>query len=111
MRGGSTRGSVAGGNTVTGDFWPWRGAPGTEREQFSAEEREGIGGGAAQEGTAGKDSVGEIDMTPVFGRALRHVHGPGGGLGEIKDEEDGENLLEDEVGLFRVKMDETHGIF
>ena len=38
-------------------------------------------------------------MTLVFGCALRRVHSPGSGLGEIKDEETGENLLEDKVRL------------
>ena len=53
----------------------------------------------------------EIDMTLVFGCALRRVHSPGSGLGEIKDEETGENLLEDKVRLLCVKMDEAHGVF
>ena len=77
------------------DFWPWGGASRAKREQSSPEERERISGGAAQESTAGKDSVGEIDMTLVFGCALRRVHSPGSGLGEIKDEETGENLFFD----------------
>ena len=50
-------------------------------------------------------------MTLVFGSALRRVHSPGSGLGEIKDEETGENLLEDKVRLLCVKMDEAHGVF
>ena len=68
-------------------------------------------GSAAQEGAAGKDSVGEIDMALVFGLTLRGVHCPDNGLGKIEDKEAGENLLEDEIRLFCVKMDETHGIF
>ena len=50
-------------------------------------------------------------MGLVFGFALRRVHSPGSGLGEIKDEETGENLLEDKVRLLCVKMDEAHGVF
>ena len=50
-------------------------------------------------------------MGLVFGCALRRVHNPGSGLGEIKDEETGENLLEDKVRLLCVKMDEAHGVF
>ena len=38
-------------------------------------------------------------MGLVFGFALRRVHSPSSGLGEIKDEETGENLLEDKVRL------------
>ena len=52
-----------------------------------------------QEGTAGKDSTGEIDMTLILGCALRRAHSPGSGLGEIKDEEIGENRLEDKARL------------
>jgi hypothetical protein len=47
----------------------------------------------------------------VFSCALRRVHSPGSGLGEIKDEETGENLLEDKVRLLCVKMDEAYGVF
>ena len=50
-------------------------------------------------------------MGLVFGFALRRVHSPSSGLGEIKDEETGENLLEDKVRLLCVKMDEAHGVF
>ena len=106
----SARGSVAGRNAIIGDFRPWSGAARADRKQLSPEEVERVGGGAAQEGAAGKDSVGEIDMALVFGWALRCVHCPGGGLGKIEDEETGEDLLEDEVRLLCVKMDETHGI-
>ena len=106
----STRGDVAGGNAISCDFWSWRGAARAEWQQFSPEKRKRVSGGAAQEGAAGKDSVGEVDMALVFGWALRCVHCPGGGLGKIEDEETGEDLLEDEVRLLCVKMDETHGI-
>ena len=111
MRKQSARGSVAGGNAVIGDFWPWSGAARADGKQLSPEDGERIGGGAAQEGAAGKDSVGEIDMALVFGLTLRGVHCPDNGLGKIEDKEAGENLLEDEIRLFCVKMDETHGIF
>jgi len=50
-------------------------------------------------------------MTLVFGCALRRVHSPGRGLGEIKDEKTGKNLLENKVRLLCVKMDEAHGVF
>ena len=80
MRKQSARGSIAGGNAVTCDFWPWGGAAGAKREQSSPEEWERISGGAAQESTASKDSVGEIEMTLVFGCALRRVHSPDSGL-------------------------------
>ena len=109
MRKQSARGSVAGGNAVIGDFWPWSGAARADGKRLSPEDGERIGGGAAQEGAAGKDSVGEIDMALVFGWALRCVHSPGGGLGKIEDEETGEYLLEDEVRLLCVKMDEADG--
>ena len=109
-RRGSARGSVAGRNTVIGDFRPWSGAARADRKQLSPEEWEWVGGRVAQEGAAGKDSVGKIDMAFVFGWVLRCVYCPGGGLSEIEDEETGEDLLEDEVRLLCVKMDEAHGI-
>ena len=50
-------------------------------------------------------------MMLIFGCALRRVHSPSSGLGEIKDTETGKNLLEDKVRLLCVKMDEVHGVF
>ena len=46
-------------------------------------------------------------MMLIFGCALRRVHSPSSGLGEIKDTETGKNLLEDKVRLLCVKMDEV----
>ena len=111
MNSGSAGGSVAGGNAVASDFWSWSGASRADGKQLSSEKREGISGGAAQEGAAGKDSVGEIDMAFVFGGALRYVHRPGGRLGKIEDKKAGEDFLEDEIRLFSVEMDEANGIF
>ena len=108
---GSTRGGVAGGNTVTRDFRSWGYPVRTEGEQLSPEKRERIGSGIPQESTTGKDGVGEIDVTFVFGRAMGGIHGPGGGLSEIENEETGEDFLKNKFRLLCVEMDQTYSIF
>ena len=108
---GSTCGGVAGGNTVTRDFWSWGGPARAEREQFSPEKREGIGAGLPEEGAAGKNGVGEIDVALVLGRAMGGIHSPGSSLGKIANEETGENFLKDEFRLFCVEMDQANSVF
>ena len=39
------------------------------------------------------------------------IYRPGGRLGEVEDKKTGEDLLEDEVGLLRMKMDEANSVF
>ena len=95
IREGSTCGSVAGGNTVSCDFWSGRGPTGARWQQFSPEKREWIGSGTPQESTAGRDDVREIDVAFVFGNAKGGIHGPGDSLCEIEHEETGENFLKD----------------
>ena len=104
-------GGVAGGNAVTRDFGPWRSPSGADWEQFSPEERERIGDRLSEESTAGKNGVREIDAALILGCALSGIYGPDGRLGEVEDEKAGENLLEDEVRLLRMKMDEANGVF
>lgn len=65
----SASGGIAGGNTVTRDFWSGGGSARAEREQLSPEKRERIGKGISEEGTAGKDGVGEINVAFVLGCA------------------------------------------
>lgn len=107
----SASGGVAGGKEVSRDFWSWKTPVRAEREQLAAEKRERVGRRAAQESTAGKDGIGEIDMAFVPGSAMRGIHGPGRGLGKIENEEAGKNLLKDEFRLLCVEMDQTYGIF
>ncbi len=75
------------------------------------EKWEWIGKGIPQEGTAGKDSIREIDMTFVLGCARRSVHSPGSSLGKIVNEETGENFLENEFWLLSVEMDQAYRVF
>ena len=110
IREGSTCGGVAGGNTITRDFWSRRGPTWAGRKQFSPEKREWIGSGTPQESTAGRDDVGEIDVAFVFGNAKGGIHGPGDSLCEIEQEEPGENFLKDEVGFLCMEMDQAHGV-
>lgn len=102
---------ITGGNTVACNLRSWKQATGTEGEQFSSKEQERVRGGAAQEGAAGKDGVGKVDMAFVFGIAMGNIRCPGGGLGEIEDQKTGEDLLKDKVGLFGVEMDKPHSVF
>ena len=111
MAKGSTSGGVTGGKAISGDLWPGKSTAWAKWKQFSSEERERVGGEAAQEGAAGKDGIGEIDVAFVFGHAFGDAHRPDGGLGEIEDKETGENLLEDEFRFLCVKMDEAYGVF
>ena len=50
-------------------------------------------------------------MAFVFGHAIGGIHGPGGGLGKIENEEAGENFLKNEIRLFCMEMDQTYSIF
>ena len=50
-------------------------------------------------------------MTFVFGRAMGDIHSPSGGLGEIENEETGENFLKNEVRFLCMEMDQAHGVF
>ena len=108
---GSTCGGVTGGNTITRDFWPWGGPAWAEREQLSPEKRKGIGAGLPEEGAAGKNGIGEIDVALVLGCTVGGVHSPGSSLGKIVNEETGENFLEDEFRLLCVEVDQAHGVF
>lgn len=102
---------VAGGNAVTRDFGPWGGSARADWKQFSPEEREWIVGWLSEERTAGKNSVREINAALILGCSLGGIYRPGGRLGEVEDKKTGEDLLEDEVGLLRMKMDEANSVF
>ena len=111
MKKGLSCRDVAGGNAITRDLGPWRGSTGADWEQFSPEERERIGDWLSEESTASKNGVREIDAAFILGCALSGIYGPDGRLGEVEDEKAGENLLEDEIWLLRMKMDEANGVF
>ena len=102
---------VAGGNAVSRDFGSWRSPSGSDREQFSPEERERIGDWLPEESTAGKNGVREINAVFILGCALSGICGPDGGLGEVEDEKTGKDLLEDEIRLLCMEMDEANGVF
>ena len=50
-------------------------------------------------------------MALILGCSLGGIYRPGGRLGEVEDKKTGEDLLEDEVGLLRMKMDEANSVF
>lgn len=82
------------------DFWSGRGATRTEREQFSPEEWDRISTGISEEGTAGKNGIGEIDVAFVLGDALSGIYDPDGRLGEVEDEKAGKDLWRTRSGFF-----------
>ena len=107
----SACGGVTGGNAVARDFWPWRGSAWADREQFSPKERERIGDCLSEESAAGKNGVREINAALILGCALGGIYSSDGRLGKVEDKKAGEDFLEDEVRLLRMKMNEANGIF
>ena len=102
---------IAGGNAVTRDFGSLGGLARADWKQFSSEERERIVGWLSEERAAGKNSVREINVALILGCSLGGIYRPDGRLGEVEDKKTGEDLLEDEVGLLRMKMDEANSVF
>lgn len=98
---------VAGGNTVASDFWSGRGASRTDWELFSPEEWEWIGDWLSEESTASKNGVGKIDAALILGCALSGIYSPDGRLCEVEDEKAGEDFLEDEIRLLRMKLNKA----
>ena len=89
----------------------WEGSAGTYRKAFSAKESLQILHGTAQETAAGKDSIGEVEALLFLLRILRYFYTPGYGLRKVKNQESGENLLQNQHGDFGVEMDQSHGVF